>query len=63
MAAPANHTLCASCGAPHNQWPGIDQDGGDLCDACFADQADDAWFTGRDHPRALDNPAARQEAG
>ncbi len=55
--SPANHTRCASCGGPHNQWPALDEAGGDLCDACFADQADDDWFTtSPEHPHALDNP-------
>ena len=62
MAAPANHTLCASCGAPHDQWPALDEaGGGELCDTCFADAADDDWFTTAGHPHGLDNPQCRGE--
>jgi hypothetical protein len=40
----ANHGLCVACGAPHDRWPAIDEPDGELCDECFAAEADDAWW-------------------
>ncbi len=54
---PVNHVLCVACGAPHDQWPALDDGDGDLCDACFADAADDDWFTTTPgHPHGIDQP-------